>query len=180
MLICAAALMLSACGFQLRGQQDYVFKRLAIVGMQPRMAARLTRIIEGSSDTVITNSLDNADAVLYVSESRSLNTLTLNALGVVEEYQLNYSLNYKLVSKTETMLIGPSIITLNHTMNYSTQSSPMQWQEFDLLYIDMQNDAVDQLTHALAAIHTSHPMKIQPRATKNRTTYTPFSRPPPS
>jgi LPS-assembly lipoprotein len=149
--------MLSACGFQLRGQQDYAFKRLAIVGAPAPVAARLTRMVEGGSDTVVVNSPANADAVLRVSEARSTSTLTLNTLGVVEEYQLNYSLSYTLVGADGTMLINPSVIALNRAMTYSTQYSLAKGQEADILYADMQNDAVDQLTRRLGVVHTLHP-----------------------
>ncbi|MFX1734924.1 LPS assembly lipoprotein LptE [Paraburkholderia sp. A1RI_3L] len=155
--LACGALMLSACGFQLRGQQNYAFKRLAIVGAPAPVAARLTRMVEGGSDTVVVNSPANADAVLRVSEARGMSTLTLSTLGVVEEYQLNYSLNYTLVGADGTMLINPSVIALNRAMTYSTQYSLAKGQEADILYADMQNDAVDQLTRRLGVVHTLHP-----------------------
>ena len=51
--LACSAMLLSACGFQLRGQQDYAFKRLAISGGTPEMLGRLQRVVEGGSDTVI-------------------------------------------------------------------------------------------------------------------------------
>ncbi|HTH76070.1 MAG TPA: lipopolysaccharide-assembly family protein, partial [Trinickia sp.] len=62
--LACGALMLAGCGFQLRGQQNYAFKRLAIVGAPPAVSARLTRMIQGGSDTVVVESTANADAVL--------------------------------------------------------------------------------------------------------------------
>jgi len=83
-LMCGT-MMLAACGFQLRGQQNYVFKRVAIVGAPPIVAARLTRMIEGGSDTVVVKSPADADAVLSLSEGRGQGVLTLNSLGVAAE-----------------------------------------------------------------------------------------------
>ncbi len=51
--LACSVLMLSACGFQLRGQQDYAFKRLFISGGSAAAGARLTRIVQGGSDTVV-------------------------------------------------------------------------------------------------------------------------------
>ena len=155
-LVCGTA-VLAACGFQLRGQQNYAFKRLAIVGAPPIVAARLTRMIEGGSDTVVVKSPDEADAVLSLGESRGQAVLTLNSLGVAEEYQLNYSLSYSLASADGTVLIPPSAIALNRAMTYSVQYSQAKTQEADLLYADMQNDAIDQLTRRLAIVRTLHP-----------------------
>lgn len=149
--------MLSACGFQLRGEQNYAFKRLAIVGASAPVAARLTRMIQGGSDSVVVRSPANADAILHISESRSFSTLTLSSLGVVEEYQVNYALNFTLTAPDGSILIRPSAIALNRAMTYNTQYATAKMTEANLLFADMQNDAVDQLTRRLAVLKTLHP-----------------------
>jgi LPS-assembly lipoprotein len=155
-LVCGA-MMLTACGFQLRGQQDYAFKRLAITGAPAPVAARLTRMVQGGSDTVIVSSTADADAILSVSEGRGQQTLTLNSLGIVSEYQLNYSLTYSLVGPDGTVLIPPSVIALNRALTYSDKFTLAKAAESDLLYADMQNDAVDQLTRRLSVVRSLHP-----------------------
>ncbi|WP_144147746.1 LPS assembly lipoprotein LptE [Paraburkholderia sp. BCC1884] len=152
-----SVLMLSACGFQLRGQQDYAFKRLYISGGSPAANARLTRLVQGGSDTVIVSSQSNADATLQISEGRGLSTLTLNSLGVVEEYQMNLSMNYSLTAKDGTVLIPPSAIALNRAMTYSDQYSQAKFSEADILFNDMENDAIDQLTRRLSIVRSMHP-----------------------
>jgi LPS-assembly lipoprotein len=150
-------MLLSACGFQLRGQQDYPFKRLAVVGGPPAFVGRLSRIVQGGSDTVIVSSPANADAVLRVTESRGNSVLTMNSLGIVEEYQLNYTISYTLTGSDGTVLIPGSVIALNRAMTYSDQFSQSKVAEADLLYADMQSDAVDQLTRRLGVVHSLHP-----------------------
>jgi LPS-assembly lipoprotein len=149
--------MLSACGFKLRGQEDYAFKRLAVTGAPPAFSARLTRIIQGGSDTVVVNSPANADAILRVTESLGTNVLTLNSLGVVEEYALFYTITYSLVGKDGTLLIPNSVIALNRAMTYSDQFSQSKAAEADILFADMRNDAVDQLWRRLAIVKSLHP-----------------------
>jgi LPS-assembly lipoprotein len=156
MLACAT-LTLSACGFQLRGQEDFPFKRLAIVGAAPPVAARITRLVEGGSDTVVVNSPANADAVLHIGEGRGVSTLTLNSLGVVQEYQVNLTLTYTLISADGRVLLRPSQIALNRAMTYSDQFSQAKVSEADLLWADMQRDAVDQLLRRLAVVRTLTP-----------------------
>ncbi|WP_322042567.1 LPS assembly lipoprotein LptE [Paraburkholderia sp. J67] len=161
LLLASSTLMLSACGFQLRGEQNYAFKRLAIVGAPAPVSARLTRMLEGGSDSVVVESTANADAVLHVSESRGFSTLTLSSLGEVEEYQVNYSLNYWLSAADGSQLIQPGTIALNRAMTYSDQYSTAKVSEANLLFTDMQNDAVDQLTRRLAVLKTLHPTPDQ-------------------
>lgn len=155
-LVCGTTI-LTACGFQLRGQQNYAFKRLAIVGAPPPVAARLKRMIEGGSDTVIVKSTSTADAVLSVGEGRSQSVLTLNSAGAAEEYALTYSLSYSLTGADGTLLIPSSAIQLNRAMTYSVTYALAKAQESELLYADMQNDAVDQLTRRLASVRSLHP-----------------------
>ncbi|MFM0326337.1 LPS-assembly lipoprotein LptE [Caballeronia glebae] len=151
------AAMLSACGFQLRGQQDYAFKRLAISGGTPQMVARLERMVQGGSDTVIVKSFEKPDATLNLSEGTGLRTLSLNAQGVIQEYELVLTLNYMLLGADGTLLIPPSVIALNRSMTYSDQYTLAKAQESTLLYNDMRNDAVDQLTRRLATVRSLHP-----------------------
>jgi LPS-assembly lipoprotein len=151
------AVALSACGFQLRGQQDYAFKRLAITGGVPQMVARLERMVEGGSDTVIVKPYEKPEATLNLSEASGLRTLSLNAEGVVQEYELVYNLTYSLIGADGTLLIPPSSIALNRSMTYSDQYTLAKSQESTLLYTDMRNDAVDQLTRRLAAVRSLHP-----------------------
>jgi LPS-assembly lipoprotein len=155
--LACSVLMLSACGFQLRGQQDYPFKRLFVSGGSPAAVARLTRMVQGGSDTVVVNSPANADALLQITQARSSSTLTLNTLGVVQEYQLNLTMTYTLTGKDGTVLIPPSAIALNRAMTYSDQFSQAKSAEADILFADMENDAVDQLIRRLAVVRSLHP-----------------------
>jgi len=151
------AAALSACGFQLRGQQDYAFKRLAITGGAPQMVARLERMVQGGSDTVIVKPFEKPDATLNLSDGTGMRTLSLNAQGVVQEYELIYRVNYSLMGADGTLLIPPSAIVLNRSMTYSDQYTLAKGQESVLLYNDMRNDAVDQLTRRLATVRSLHP-----------------------
>ncbi|AET90038.1 LPS assembly lipoprotein LptE [Caballeronia cordobensis] len=151
------AAALSACGFQLRGQQDYAFKRLAIAGGTPQMVARLERMVQGGSDTVIVRPSEKPEATLNLSEGQGMRTLSLNAQGVVQEYELVYNLSYFLTGADGTVLIPPSAIALNRSMTYSDQYTLAKSQEATLLYTDMRNDAVDQLTRRLATVRSLHP-----------------------
>ncbi|KMZ13703.1 LPS-assembly lipoprotein RlpB precursor (Rare lipoprotein B) [Candidatus Burkholderia humilis] len=151
------AAALSACGFQLRGQQDYAFKRLAVICGAPQMTARLERMVEGGSDTVIVKPFEKPDATLNLSEGQGMRTLSLNSAGVVQEYELVYTVNYSLYGADGTLLIPPSAIALNRSMTYSDQYTLAKSQESILLYNDMRYDAVDQLTRRLATVRSLHP-----------------------
>lgn len=155
--LAASTMLLCACGFQLRGDANYPFKRLAITGASPEMTARIQRMVEGGSDTKVVKSTRDADATLSISEGRGSGVLSINSAGQVREYELDYSVSYQLVGADGTVLLPPSSIRVNRAMTYSDQFALAKMQESDLLYRDMQHDVVDQLLRRLAAVHEMHP-----------------------
>ncbi|SIT69040.1 LPS-assembly lipoprotein [Burkholderia sp. b14] len=156
-VLAAAALLLAGCGFQLRGNYGFPFKRLALVGPGPELGARIQRLVEGGSQTRIVKSTDGADVILSISEGRGTGALTLNAAGQVNEYELDYTMSYQLVGADGTVLLPPSVIRINRAMTYSDQYALAKSQEFELLYRDMRNDALDQLLRRMSAVRELHP-----------------------
>ena len=83
MLAVPATGLLAGCGFHMRGNSDFAFKRLYL-GMAPNspMAADLTRAIRGGSDTVVVSDPKQADALLDVLEdNRSKTVLSITTTG---------------------------------------------------------------------------------------------------
>ncbi len=152
--LACSVLMLSACGFQLRGQQDYAFKRLYVSGGSAggRRAADAhgaRRQRHGRRQVAGQCRRDPA-----ITQGRGISTLTLNSLGVVQEYQLNLTMNYTLTGKDGTVLIPSSVIALNRAMTYSDQFSQAKAAETDILFADMENDAIDQLIRRLGVVRS--------------------------
>ncbi|WP_081061779.1 LPS assembly lipoprotein LptE [Burkholderia territorii] len=161
------AISLSACGFKLRGQQNYVFKQLTIVGAEPSLATRIKRFVEAGSDTRIVETIEDADAVLRISESRNQGVLARNSNsknGTVQEYQLDYTMEYALTSADGTLLIAPSAIVLNRGMLYNTKYQAAKELEASLLYSNMQDDAASQIMRRLSTVHSLRPAptEVQP------------------
>lgn len=170
--IVLAMILLAACGFQLKGRQDYAFKRLYIEpsGMvSPAMTARLKRMIQAGSDTLVVNEVRDAEVIFSISTSRNQRALSLTAQGVVEEYELVSTVTYALTSADGMVLIPSSMMRLNRSMTYSDRYTLAKQTESELLYRDMENDAIDQLMRRLALVNKFKPVNesvpvVQPRA----------------
>lgn len=153
-----AACLLSACGFQLQGRADFPFKSIYIQsGGSREMNALLARKIEAGSDTKVAKEIGGADAILMLSEGRGQSTLSLSAEGIVQEYELDLTVSYQLLAKSGAVLIPSSSIALNRSMTYDNQFALAKESESDVLYRDMEHDAVDQLLRRLAVVHTLEP-----------------------
>ncbi|WP_232464419.1 LPS assembly lipoprotein LptE [Burkholderia ubonensis] len=149
---------MTGCGFRLRGWQGYAFSRVYIDGAQDNVRARLTRLIEGGSDATVVPSPVEAEVLLIISEKRHQKTLTIDRENKVNSFEINYSMTYSLLRKRDGgRLIEPGEISLGRAMTYNTKAAQAKSTEIDILYLDMQNDACDQLIRRLAALRTLYP-----------------------
>lgn len=149
-----AAGLLSACGFHLRGNNDFAFKRLYInLPQNSQMRAQLRRLIDNGSDTVVVSDKQDADAFLDVlSENRVKTISSLTPQGVVREYRITYRFNFQLRDAHDNLLIPPSEITLFRDLSYNETQVLAKDYEEAALYRDMQGDIVNQLVRRLASV----------------------------
>jgi len=154
MIVVSSALLLSGCGFHLAGQENYAFKRLYIANTQTLLGAQVKRLVEGRSDTVVVTQAASAQATLSLSDSAGSRTLTINTVGVAEEYELTDTFTYSLVAADGTVLIPPSSFMLNRSMTYSDQYFLAKSTEALLLYDDRRKDAADQIVRRLGAVRS--------------------------
>lgn len=153
LMFVGSVVVLLVCGFQLCGQQDYVFKYLFVVGVLVFVEVWFMCFVQVGSDMKIVKLVDDVDVVLCMWELCGQNMLMFNKYGFVQEYVLFYMLNYMLMSKDGIVLILLSVIVLNCVMMYSDQYMNVKVQEVDILYGDMQNDVVDQLMWCFVIVY---------------------------
>ena len=148
-----AALLLSSCGFQLRGSAALPFNTLYVDAPHaPQFATQLRRVIGSGSQTRITNNPAEADATLQVlSELREQEILSLSPGGRVRELQLRYRVRYQLLDRKKAPIAPTGEIVLRRDFSVNDQDPRGQESEQALLYRDMQADAVQQLVRRLQA-----------------------------
>jgi len=154
MLAGGAAGLLGGCGFHLRGNSDFAFKRLYIgIPANTQMGADLRRTIRGGSDTVIVDDPKQADAMLDVlQDSRAKTILSLTTAGVVREYRLTQRFSFRLRGADGKELIPPSQLLLTRDLTYNEANTLAKDYEEQQLYRDMQSDIVQQLIRRLASV----------------------------
>lgn len=152
-VICA--MTLSSCGFQLRGQVAIPFKTIYIESPgYSSFVNNLERAIRSSSGTQIVANRDDAEAVLRIlSERQEKIILSLSSGGKVREFDLRYSVAYRLTDKASVDLAPPGEIRLRRDMTYDDTQVLAKESEQALLYRDMQSDAVQQMLRRLSVAH---------------------------
>ena len=151
-LATAAALLLAACGFQLRGAADMPFATLYVPGATGGIALELKRSIQSGSATRVVDDPKAAQAQLQFSEeTRSKEILALSTAGRVREYRLIYRVGFRVGDGKGGDFVPPSTVTLTRDVTYDDAAALAKETEEQLLFRDMQADMVQQIMRRLAA-----------------------------
>ncbi|HZW14076.1 MAG TPA: LPS assembly lipoprotein LptE [Noviherbaspirillum sp.] len=157
LLTLAAAAMLSACGFQLRGsngQTALPFKTIYVGFPETSpLGTELKRHIRASGDTDVVTDPTAAQVILDVlSESREKAVLSKNTQGRVREYSLYYKLRFRVRDNKNNELLAPTDIILKRDISFNESQVMAKENEEALLYRDMQSDLVQQMLRRLQVL----------------------------
>jgi len=151
------AAMLAGCGFQLRGSNgayNLPFQSIWLsFGESSPLGTELKRNLRAGDTVRIENDAAKAEALFdVISETRGKTILSLNSLGRVREYSLNYTLVFQVRDAASRQLLAPTEITLRRNIAFDESQVLAKESEEALLYRDMQSDLVQQIIRRLAAI----------------------------
>ncbi|MFZ6646350.1 LPS assembly lipoprotein LptE [Undibacterium sp. TJN25] len=150
-------LMLSACGFAMRGAVSFPFKSIYLgFSDSSPLGGELKRNIRANGETAIVSKQDDAEVILDVlSESREKVILSLNSQGRVREYNLLYTLRFRVRDKAGREFLEPTEISLKRNITFNETQVLAKEAEEVVLYRDMQTDLVQQIMRRLAVLNMS-------------------------
>ena len=146
-----STLMLSACGFELRGAADLAFKSIYIQGPNYTVSKDLRKALAINDVTIVNNAKD-ADLLLeFLSETYDRRILSLSGRGRVTEYELLYNLNFR-IREAGSELWGP-VQTIEGRRDFSYDDTQVLAKSYEetRLREDMQADAVREIMRRLTA-----------------------------
>ena len=152
-MLTAAATLLSACGFQLRGTAAMPFNSMYVqAAATSQLATQLRRAVRTGSGVQIADRPDQAQVILQImNELHEKQILSLSGGGRVSEYQLRYRVAFRLTDGKNREHIPASEIVMKRDYTYSDAQALSKDAEEALLYRDMRDDAVQQLVRRLQA-----------------------------
>ncbi len=152
---CLALFMLiSACGFTLRGVTPLPFDTLYLgIADNSQFGADVRRSLRAASpNTKLVNSPKEAQAILQqVSNERTLREVSLNAQGRVEEYELGINYTFRLIDAKGRALIPDTTLSIYREMPYDDQIVQAKQGQIEALYNSMQRDLVSRLLRRMTA-----------------------------
>ena len=111
--------IISACGFQLRGDIQANFDSIAITGGTSSFNKTLQRKFRQAGITI--KSASQAEKIVEIIKNNFTKTiLTLTGTGAVSEYQLDYEVTYRFKSKNSDW---NDAITIEATRTYTYDDS---------------------------------------------------------
>ncbi|HRQ58523.1 MAG TPA: LPS assembly lipoprotein LptE [Azoarcus taiwanensis] len=151
-----AAVVLSGCGFQLRGAQPLPFDSLYVgADLTTPFGAALRQQIAAGADTQVVADAGEADARLEIlRNNRSRDILSLTGAGRVREYQLTQTVVFRVIDRGGNELLPPSSVTVRREYNFDDDQIIAREQEEALLIRDMEEDIVQQMLRRMAAIRS--------------------------
>lgn len=153
MLALTSAVLLTACGFHLRGQNTLAlpFQTLYIASanIYTPFIGQLKRAVQAAGAQVV-DTPEEAQLTLHiVSEKMEKIILSLSDAGRVREYQLNFSISFRAEDQAQQVLIAPAEIVLQRTFSYDDEQVLAKEREEILLQENVRSDAVQQILRRL-------------------------------
>ncbi|PXX43916.1 LPS assembly lipoprotein LptE [Undibacterium pigrum] len=147
-------MLLSACGFALRGPVALPFKSIYIgLPEASSLGGELRRHIRANGQTQIMSDAKDAQVMLEVlAETRDKQILSLNSQGRVREYNLIYNFRFRVRNNVGKEFLEPVDIQLKRNISFNETQVLAKEAEEVLLYRDMQSDLVQQIMRRLAVI----------------------------
>ncbi|HQS37019.1 MAG: hypothetical protein B7Y16_02735 [Methylotenera sp. 24-45-7] len=145
------ALIVSACGFQLRGAADLSFKTLYIQGAKLNLSKDLERQLKTNGVKIVSQAEDAELFLELMTESNQKRIMSLSGGGLVREFELLYILNFR-IREASNPLWGP-VQTIRGRRDFSYNDNALlgKAEEELRLNADMRNDAIRELLRRLTA-----------------------------
>lgn len=153
-LILIVLLLLSACGFQLRGQVSPLpFKSMYVTAPDGHtIGMEMERLLRNSSTTKLAANPAEAEATLdIISAVNDRVILSLSGGGRVRDFNLIYRVIYRVLDKRGIEIIPNTEISLTRILPFLDAQILAKESEEHLLVKEMQSDALQQIIWRLSA-----------------------------
>ena len=153
-LLVTCCVLLSACGFQLRGQAMLPFETLFISAPAGHpIGTDLKRLIKAGTKTQIVNKVKDAQATLeIISVTNDKEIMSVSGGGRVREFELRYRVSFRLIDSKGVELIPVNEIALRRIIPFTDAQVVAKEGEEAMLVREMQGDSAAQIVRRMEAV----------------------------
>ncbi|MGO3130748.1 MAG: LPS-assembly lipoprotein LptE [Alcaligenes sp.] len=167
-LIILLSLVLTACGFHLKGVAPLPFNSIYTnITDNSAFGANLRRSIQASSpQTRFVDRSQDAEVILQqLSHSRNQREISINAKGQVEEYELQLSFVFELLDAKGRVILPPTTLNVIREMPYDADAVQAKDSEIEMIFRDMEQSLINRIVRRLSSPDVAsayHFMSSQP------------------
>ncbi|HEY6043504.1 MAG TPA: LPS assembly lipoprotein LptE [Nitrosospira sp.] len=156
-LAVTCCVLLTACGFQLRGQAMLPFETLFISAPAGHpIGTDLKRLIKAGTKTQIVSKAKDAQATLeIISVTNDKEIMSVSGGGRVREFELRYRVSYRLIDSKGVELIPVNEIALRRIIPFTDAQVVAKEGEEAMLVREMQGDSAAQIVRRMEAVKTA-------------------------
>ncbi|MFA4914341.1 MAG: LPS assembly lipoprotein LptE [Burkholderiaceae bacterium] len=150
----AIAVVLTACGFTMRGVNPLPFDTLYLgVNDNSSFGVGLIRAVRASSPaTKLVASPKEAQAIYtQLQSSRSLREVSLNAVGRVEQYELTVTYVFRVTDPKGQLILSDTALSASREVPFDDQFMQAKDDEFQRIYEDLEVGLVARIVRRISS-----------------------------
>jgi LPS-assembly lipoprotein len=150
-----SCLALLSCGFHLRGLSSMPFESIHISTNDPLVFLDIKRRIQASSKAIVLDNPMDSDATLHILSAKKKKViLSVSGTGRVREFQLRYSISFKVTDKKGRELVPISKIVTKRVLPFSDSAFLSSQGEEKTLLKEMKKDTILKMMDRLGKINS--------------------------
>jgi len=167
------SLLLSSCGFRLKGATPLPFATLYTnISPDSEFGAGLRRAILAASPGLrLVDAPADAEArLVQLSHRQSLRDISIDARGRVEEYELNLEFRFQVTDAQGRFLLEPITLRAMRELPHDPDAVQARQSEIAAVFRNMQRSLIDRIVRRMTApelVQAYHKAALLPRDTQD-------------
>ena len=145
-------LMITSCGFHLRGMTEISFKTVSIEGKELSFTKNLKKTLTNNKVAIVLPTENPELRVELLSEESEKRILSLSGQGLVREFEIFYRVRYRVKTVDSETWSQENILETRRDFTYSDSNLIGKEEEERQLNESMRNEAITNLFNQIQLI----------------------------
>ena len=145
-------LMITSCGFHLRGMTEISFKSVSLEGKELSFTKNLKKTLTSNKVAIVLPTENPELRVELLSEESEKRILSLSGQGLVREFEIFYRVRYRIKTVDSETWSQENILETRRDFTYSDSNLIGKEEEERQLNESMRNEAITNLFNQIQLI----------------------------
>ena len=145
-------LIISSCGFHMRGMTEISFKTISLEGKELSFIKVLKKVLNRNKVAIVSSTENPELRVELLSEESEKRILSLSGQGLVREFEIFYRVRYRVKTIDSEIWSQENIIETRKDFTYSDSNLIGKEEEERQLNEAMRNEAITNLFNQIQLI----------------------------